>query len=71
VKTHPEATAIPHPGHLDAHRTNPGLRLALWQVVIPDYSLAPLGIVAVGILCSKHRNFCLYRLRQEPLRSLA
>ena len=23
MKVNPEATAIPHPGHLDAHRTNP------------------------------------------------
>jgi hypothetical protein len=71
VKANPETTVIPHPGHLDAHRPNPGVHLALWKGAIPDYGLAALGIVAVGILYEQHRNFCLYRLRQEPLRALA
>jgi hypothetical protein len=51
MTVNPEATAIPHPGHLAAHRTNPGLHLALGKVAIPDYGLAPPGIVAVGIWC--------------------
>jgi hypothetical protein len=55
VKANPSATAIPHPGYLDAHRTNPGLHLALPQVAIPDHCLAALGIVAVGILSEKQR----------------
>ena len=51
MTVHPEATAIPPPGHRDAHRTNPGLHLALGKGAIPDYGLTPPGIVAVGILC--------------------
>jgi len=50
VKANPAATAIPHPGHLDTHRPKAGLYFARWQVTIPDYRLAALRIVTVGIL---------------------
>jgi hypothetical protein len=71
VKAHPGATAIPHPGHLHAHRPNPGLHLTLWKVTIPDYRLAALSIVTVGILGYKHCNFGLNRLGQKALSALA
>ena len=50
MKTDPGATAISHPGHLDAHRSNPGVHRPLWQVAIPDHRVAALGIMAVDIL---------------------
>lgn len=64
------ATAVPYPGHLDAHRTNAGVYLALRQGAMPDHRVAALGISSVSIPCSKHRDFCLNGLGQEPLGSL-
>lgn len=45
------ATAVPYPGHLDAHRTNAGVYLALRQGAIPDHRVAALGISSVSIPC--------------------
>jgi hypothetical protein len=51
VQANPAATAIPHVGHLDAHRTNPRVPLTLRKGAIADHPGAALGIAAVGILC--------------------
>jgi hypothetical protein len=44
-------TLVPYPGHLDAHRTNAGVYLALRQGAIPDHRVAALGISSVSIPC--------------------
>ena len=51
VKAKAGATAVPYPGHLDAHRTNAGVYLALRQGAIPDHRVAALGISSVSIPC--------------------
>ena len=70
MKAKAGATAVPYPGHLDAHRTNAGMYLALRQGAIPDHRLTALGIMAVRILGSQHPNFRLNGLRQESLCAL-
>ena len=44
MKAKAGATAVPYPGHLDVHRTNAGVYLALRQGAIPDHRVAALGI---------------------------
>ena len=70
VKAKAGATAVPYPGHLDAHRTNAGVYLALRQGAIPDHRVAALGISSVRIPCEKHGDFYLNRLGQESLGAL-
>jgi hypothetical protein len=51
VKAKAGATAVPYPGHLDAHRTNAGVYLARRQGAIPDHRVAALSISSVSIPC--------------------
>lgn len=71
MKTYPRTTPITYPRHLDTDGANARLDVPLGERPVPDHGLAALGIVAVGILGSQHSNFCLNRLGQEALCSLA
>ena len=71
MKTYPRTTPITYPWHLDTDGTKARLDVPLGEIPVPDHGLAALGIVAVGILGSQHRNVCLNRLGQEAWRSLA
>lgn len=50
VQANPAASTLPHLGHLDAHRTHPGMHLTRRKLAMPDHRVAALGSMAIGIL---------------------
>jgi hypothetical protein len=71
VNAKPTPTTLPPPRPLEAHGPKPGLHLARGPGAMPDHRWAALESVAVRLLCSKHGQFCLSRLRQASLGSPA
>jgi len=71
MNAYPRPTAVPHPWHLHPDGADACLDVSLGEIAVAYKRLPTLTIAAVGIPCSKHRDFHLNRLGQKPLGTLA